>query len=234
MERHFDEELKVLKEGLLRMASRAEEAIARSVKSLVNRDSSLAEKVIEQDPLIDTLEIEIDEQCLKLLALRQPIAVDLRFITSAMKINSQLERIGDQAVNIAERALELVEEPPLKPLIDIPRMAALAQVMVKDSLDAFVNKDAALARSVCESDDEVDNLSDQIFRELLTYMMQDTSTINRAVRLILIGRYLERIADHATNIAEDAAYLVLGKDIRHHVNEQGTRAPGHQGTSSNQ
>ncbi|MCD5397349.1 phosphate signaling complex protein PhoU, partial [candidate division NPL-UPA2 bacterium] len=181
----------------------------------------LAEKVIEQDPLIDILEIEVDEQCLKLLALRQPIAVDLRFIASAMKINSQLERIGDQAVNIAERALELVKEPLLKPLIDIPRMATLSQRMVKDSLDAFVNKDAALARSVCESDDEVDSLNDQIFRELLTYMMQDASTINRAVHLILIGRHLERIADHATNIAEDVIYFVKGRTIKHHHIEEG-------------
>lgn len=221
MERHFDEELKLLKEGLLRMASRAEEAIARSIKSLVDRNPRLAEKVIEQDPLIDILEIEVDEQCLKLLALRQPIAVDLRFIASAMKINSQLERIGDQAVNIAERALELVKEPLLKPLIDIPRMATLSQRMVKDSLDAFVNKDAALARSVCESDDEVDSLNDQIFRELLTYMMQDASTINRAVHLILIGRHLERIADHATNIAEDVIYFVKGRTIKHHHIEEG-------------
>ncbi|NOX98043.1 MAG: phosphate signaling complex protein PhoU [Nitrospirae bacterium] len=216
-ERHFDEELKLLKERLLQMASRAEEAIARSVKSLVNRDSPLAEQVIKLDPLIDALEIEVDEQCLKLLALRQPIAIDLRFITSAMKINSELERIGDQAVNIAERSLELVKEPRLKPLIDIPRMATLSQGMVKDSLDAFVNKDAALARSVCESDDEVDNLNEQIFRELLTYMIQDTSTISRAVHLMLIGRHLERIADHATNVAENVIYFVKGKTIKHHV-----------------
>jgi len=220
-ERHFDEELKVLKEKLLQMAARAEEAIARSIKSLVDRDSPLSKKVIEQDPLVDALEIEVDKQCLKLLALRQPIAIDLRFITAAMKINSQLERIGDQAVNIAERALELIKEPLLKPLIDIPRMAILAQNMVKDSLDAFVNKDASLAISVCESDDEVDNLNEQVFRELLTYMMQDTATINRAVHLMLIGRHLERIADHATNVAEDVIYLVLGKDIRHHGKEQG-------------
>ncbi len=219
--RYFDEELKVLKEKLLQMAALAEEAIARSIKSLVDRDSSLSEKVIEQDPLIDVLEIEVDKHCLKLLALRQPIAIDLRFITSAMRINSQLERIGDQAVNIAERTLELMKEPLLKPLIDIPRMATLAQKMIKDSLDAFVNKDAALAKSVCESDDEVDNLNDQVFRELLTYMMQDTSTINRAVHLMLIGRHLERIADHATNVAEDVIYLVLGKDIRHHGKGQG-------------
>ncbi len=217
LERHFDEELKLLKERLLQMASRAEEAIARSVKSLVNRDSPLAEQVIKLDPLIDALEIEVDEQCLKLLALRQPIAIDLRFITSAMKINSELERIGDQAVNIAERSLELVKEPRLKPLIDIPRMATLSQGMVKNSLDAFVNKDAALARSVCESDDEVDNLNEQIFRELLTYMIQDTSTISRAVHLMLIGRHLERIADHATNVAENVIYFVKGKTIKHHV-----------------
>jgi len=159
---------------------------------------------------------------LKLLALRQPIATDLRFITSALKINSDLERIGDLSVNIAQRALDLMEHPLLKPLIDIPRMAQLAQKMVKDSLDAFVNRDADLARNVCMRDDEVDQLNHQIFRELLTYMIQDTKAITRAVDLILVGRHLERIADHATNISEDVVYLVKGKTIKHHIEEKNT------------
>ena len=216
MKRHFDEELKELKEGLLRMTARAEEAIAQSIKSLVNRDPLWAEKVIEQDPLLDTLEIEIDELALRLLALHQPVGVDLRFIASAMRINSELERIGDQAVNIAERAQEIIKQPFLKPLTDIPRMATLAQKMVKDSIDALVSKDETLARDVCQRDDEVDNLNDQVFRELLTYMMQDPKTITRAVELILVGRHLERIADHATNIAEDVIYFAAGKTIKHH------------------
>ena len=220
MERHFDEELNRLKEKLLRMASLVEEAISHAVKALVDRNSDLAAEVIKRDDEVNMLEIEIDEQCLKLLALMQPIAIDLRFITSAMKIGNDLERMGDQAVNIAERTLELLRQPQLKPLIDIPRMATLAQKMVKDSLDAFVNKDTNLARDVCVRDDQVDNLNDQVFRELLTYMMEDTSTITRAVDLILIGRHLERIADHATNIGEDVVYLVEGKTIKHHIEEK--------------
>lgn len=220
MERHFDEELNKLKEKLLRMASLVEEAISHAVKALVDRNSDLAAEVIKRDDEVNMLEIEIDEQCLKLLALMQPIAIDLRFITSAMKIGNDLERMGDQAVNIAERTLELLRQPQLKPLIDIPRMATLAQKMVKDSLDAFVNKDTNLARDVCARDDQVDNINDQVFRELLTYMMGDTSTITRAVDLILIGRHLERIADHATNIGEDVVYLVEGKTIKHHIEEK--------------
>lgn len=220
MERHFDEELNKLKEKLLRMASLVEEAISHAVKALVDRNSELAAEVIKRDDEVNMLEIEIDEECLKLLALMQPIAIDLRFITSAMKIGNDLERMGDQAVNIAERTLELLRQPQLKPLIDIPRMATLAQKMVKDSLDAFVNKDTNLARDVCIRDDQVDNLNDQVFRELLTYMMEDTSTITRAVDLILIGRHLERIADHATNIGEDVVYLVEGKTIKHHIEEK--------------
>lgn len=220
MERHFDEELKELKQKLLQMASLAEESIAKSVKALVERDKKLADAVIDSDEVLNLLEIEIDELCLRLLALRQPIATDLRFITSALKINSDLERIGDLSVNIAERSLDLIEEPLLKPLIDIPRMAQLAQKMVKDSLDAFVNRDAELARDVCRRDDEVDQLNHQIFRELLTYMMQDPTTITRSVDLILVGRHLERIADHATNIGEDVVYMVKGKTIKHHIEEK--------------
>ena len=220
MERHFDEELKELKEKLLRMSSLVEEAINFSIKALTDRKSELAEQVIKSDDGINMLEIEIDELSLKLLALRQPQAGDLRFITSIMKINSDLERMGDLAVNIAERTIELLKFPLLKPLIDIPRMAEIAQGMVKDSLDAFVNRDSKLARSVCERDDKMDNLNDQIFRELLTYMLQDPKTIERAVDLILVGRNLERIADHATNICEDVIYMVDGKIIKHHIEER--------------
>jgi phosphate transport system protein len=155
-----------------------------------------------------------------LLAIRQPAAIDLRFITAAMKINNDLERIGDQAVNVAERARELIKEPLLKPLIDIPQMATLAKKMIKDSIDALVNKDEALARDICKRDDKVDDLNNQIFRELLTYMMQDPKTITRAVELILVGRHLERIADHATNISEEVIYYLSGKTIMHHLEDK--------------
>ena len=220
MERHFDEELKKLSQELLRMGGLVEEAISRSVKSLVDRDTTLAENVLRSDDAINMLEIEIEDMCLKFLALHQPAGSDLRFITMVMKIVNDLERMGDQAVNIAEHTLDLLKQPLLKPLIDIPRMASLAQKMVKDSLDAFVNRNPQLARSVCQRDDEVDNLNDQIFRELLTYMMEDSSKITRSVDLILIGRNIERVADHATNIGEDVIYLVEGKTIKHHLEER--------------
>lgn len=217
MERLFDEELKALNEKLLSMAGRVEESVALAIRGLKDRKEELAREVLEKEEYINLLDIEIDELCMKLLALRQPMAGDLRLITSAMKISADLERMGDLAVNIAERSLELLKYPLLKPLIDIPRMAFLAQNMLRDALTAFVGRDERLARSVCERDDEVDCLNDQIFRELLTYMMADPATINRAVELILIGRHLERIADHATNIGEDVIYLVLGKTIKHHI-----------------
>jgi phosphate transport system protein len=220
MERHFDEELKELSKQLLEISALVEEAISHSVKALMERKDDLAGEVIKHEERINMLEIEIDELCLRLLALYQPAAIDLRFITSVMKINGDLERIGDQAVNIAERAQEIIKQPLLKPLIDIPRMAMLAQKMVKDSIDSLVNKDEALARDVCKRDDEVDNLNDQIFRELLTYMMQDPKTVTRAIELILVGRHLERIADHATNIAEDVIYFVGGMTIKHHMKNQ--------------
>lgn len=225
MERRFDEELNTLKEELLRMASLTEKSIVLAVKSLKDRKEELAREVLKKEENINLLDIEIDELCLKLLALRQPMATDLRFITSAMKIASDLERIGDQSVNIAERSLELINFPLLKPLIDIPRMANLAQNMVKDAINAFINRDDKLARSVCQRDDEVDSLNDQIFRELLTYMMQDPSTIRRAVDLILVGRHLERIADHATNIGEDVIYYVKGKTIKHHCEQRSNKNP---------
>jgi phosphate transport system protein len=220
MERLFDEELKNLKEKLLRMAALVEESISLSIEGLKNQKEDLAQEVLRKEEAVNLLDVEIDETCLRLLALRQPMAGDLRFITSAMKIGSELERMGDLAVNIAERTLELLKAPLLKPLIDIPRMAKLAQSMVKDSLDAFINKDEELARSVCRRDDEVDALNDQIFRELLTYMMQDPMSVERAVGLILVGRHLERIADHATNIGEDVIYLAKGKTIKHHIDKK--------------
>lgn len=220
MKRQFDEELKILKEKLMRMASLAEESITLAVNCLKERKEELAQKVFKGEEAINLLDIEIDKLSLRLLALRQPMAIDLRFITSTMRIASELERIGDQSVNIAQRALELLKLPLLKPLIDIPRMASLAQNMVIDSLNAFINRDEKLARNVCQRDDEVDDLNDQIFRELLTYMMQDPSTIRRAVDLVLVGRHLERIADHATNICEDVIYYVKGKTIKHHYEKR--------------
>jgi phosphate transport system protein len=219
MERPFDEELKLLKEKLLEMASRAEEQIALAIRGLKERDETMACQVLEREEAVNLLDIEIDEMAMRLLALRQPMATDLRFITSAMKIGSDLERIGDLAVNIAERTMDLLKSPQLKPLIDIPRMAQMAQDMVRDALTAFISGDDKLAKEVCERDDQVDQLNDQVFRELLTYMMQDAGTISRAVDLILVGRHLERIADHATNIAEDVIYMVRGRTIKHHVEE---------------
>ena len=199
------------------MAGLAEQAISNAIEALVQRNTSLAEKTIKEDEKINQMEILIDEWCLKLLALHQPMAADLRFITSAMRINIELERIGDLAVNIAERVISLNQEPQLKPYIDIPRMAKITQSMVKDVLDAFVNGDANLARAVCERDDQVDALNDQVFRELLTYMMADPKTITRAVHLIIVSRCLERIADHTTNIAEGVIFMVKALVIKHHA-----------------
>ena len=225
MERHFDEELKLLKNKLLEMAGAVEQAIYQSVKGLVNREEKLAHDVIQNDRKINDLEIEIEDLCLKLLALHQPMAVDLRFIAAAMKINNDLERMGDQAVNIAERASDLLSKPPLKPLVDIPRMADLTQKMVKDSIDAFVNSDAAMAQEICRRDDAVDDLNDQVFRELLTTMLANSANIERAVDLILVARHLERIADHATNIAEEVIYIVEGKVIKHHHMDEAAPSP---------
>jgi phosphate transport system protein len=224
MERHhFEEELQALKNRLLTMGALVEERVHQAVRALIDRQLEEAEQVIRSDQDVNTLQIEIDDRCLKLLALQQPIATDLRLITAAMKINADLERIGDQAVNIAENVIKLLPQAPLKPLIDIPRMAELAEKMTRDALDAFVRKDPELARNVLQRDDEVDNLKDQVFRELLTYMMADPGTIQRALALILISRNLERIADHATNIAEDVIFLVEAKDVRHHHQEEPTR-----------
>ena len=219
--RHFDEDLDLLKQKLVFMASLAESMIYKAIKSLIERQDSLIQEVGKDEEKVNLLQIEIDELCLKLLALKQPMATDLRFITSAMKINSELERIGDMAVNITQRAAVLIKQPQLKPYIDIPRMADLAQKMVKDSLDSFIKQDVELARSILKRDDEIDLFKDQIFRELLTFMISDASSIPRALELILVSRHLERIGDHATNIAEDVIYMVLGKDIRHHIEERG-------------
>jgi phosphate transport system protein len=215
MQRHFHEELETLKQTLLAMGGLVEDQIRRVVRALVERDSDLAQEVIERDREVNTYDVEVDEKCVELLALHQPTAGDLRFITTAMKIVTDLERIGDQAVNIAQRVVELNREPQLKPYIDLPRMAEQAERMVKESLDAFVARDTELARQVCGADDSVDAFKEQIFRELLTFMMEDAKTIPRAIRLILISRFLERVADHATNIAEMVIYMVESKMVRH-------------------
>ena len=215
MARHFHEELEALKQTLLAMGGLVEDQIRRVMTALVERNDDLAREVIERDRQVNAYDVEIDEKCVELLALHQPAAGDLRVITTAMKIVTDLERIGDQAVNIAQRVLELSQEPQLKPYIDLPRMAERAQRMVKDSLDAFVTRDTALARDVCAADNDVDALKEQVFRELLTFMMEDARTIPRAIRLILISRFLERVADHATNIAEMVIYMVDSKMVRH-------------------
>ena len=212
MQRHFHDELEALKQTLLAMGGLVEDQIRRVMRALVD---ALAQEVIKRDQQVNAYDVEVDETCVSLLALHQPAAGDLRFITTAMKIVTDLERMGDQAVNIAQRVLELNREPQLKPYIDLPRMAERAQLMVKESLDAFVARDTELARRVCAEDAEVDALKEQIFRELLTFMMEDARTIPRAIRLILISRFLERLADHATNIAEMVIYLVDAKMVRH-------------------
>jgi phosphate transport system protein len=214
MERHFEVELQALRNRLLAMGSLAETMIHKGIKALVDRDDSLVEAVLAHEEEMDLLCIEIDDRCFTQLALQQPMASDLRFLVASIKINSDLERIGDQASSIALRARSLISQAQLKPLIDIPRMANIVQEMVRNSLDAFVRQDPDLARHVIDRDDEVDGLRDQVFRELLTYMMGDTTTIPRALDLMLVSRNLERIADHATNIAEDVIYIVRGEDVR--------------------
>jgi phosphate transport system protein len=215
MERHFDQDLQQLKERLLKMGSLAETMIHIAIKGLVDRKGEGAQEVYRHEDEVNALQLEVDDRCLKMIALHQPAASDLRFITAAMKINADLERIADQAVNISQTTEYLLQEPALKPLIDVPKMAEIAKKMLKDALDSFVEHDENLARSVLARDDQVDDLKSQLFRELLTYMISDPSTIKRGIDLILISRNLERIADHATNIAEDVIFVVVGKDIRH-------------------
>ncbi|MFQ5949637.1 MAG: phosphate signaling complex protein PhoU [Nitrospiria bacterium] len=215
MRRHFEDELVLLKEKILKMGALVESQIANSIKALVEPDLTLASQTIQNDHLVNAMDVEIDEECIRLLALYQPTARDLRFVTTAMKITTDLERMSDLSEDICERAIELAQEPRLKPYIDIPRMGEAAQKMVRETLDAFVNMDAALARKVCADDEFIDNLTDQIFRELLSYMVEDPSTITRAIRISFVAKYIERIGDHATNISEMVVYLVEGKIIRH-------------------
>ena len=217
MQRHFDDQLKDLHQEILKMGVMTQEAIFRSIEALKNRDKSQAEEVIANDKKIDLIENAIDEQCIDLIARNQPMAGDLRFIATALKINADLERIADLAVDICQRVVELVEKPLLKPLIDIPKLSAIAQKMVKDSIDAFVSRDSGLAKKVMLADPEADQLRDKVQSELINdYMAKDPSTVDRAVALLLIARYLERICDHATNIAEDVVYMVEGKIVKHH------------------
>jgi phosphate transport system protein len=213
--RHYEQELRGLKEKILLIGGRVEEMIASAMTSLTARDPDLARKVIESDTLVDAAELEVDHLCLNLLALRQPAASDLRFITTALKIVTDLERIGDLAVNTAERSIELAQEPPLKPYIDIPRMSAAVSTMVREALDAFVGMDPDKARKVLASDDAVDQLNVQLFRELLTYMIEEPKNVSRALRITFIAKYLERIGDHATNIAQMVIFMTEGRDVRH-------------------
>jgi phosphate transport system protein len=217
--RHFQEELELLKARLLQMGGLAEEQLRQAVQGLVRRDRDLIARVLTSDDALNALHIEVDNRCFTLLALYQPMAVDLRAIVAAVKINTDLERVGDLAINIAEAAQRYVAHPPVKKLIDIPRMATLAQTMLRDALDAFVRRDTALAQQVLNEDDALDSLKTQIFRELLTYMLADPATIEPALDLILVSRHLERVGDHATNVAEDVIFMVSAKDVRHHSGE---------------
>src|SRR5437867_7598570 len=217
--RHFQDELEQLMARLLEMGGLAEEQVRLAVKGLVDRDHDVVSRVLVGDEPVNRLHIEVDNRCFTLLALYQPMAVDLRAIVAAVKINTDLERVGDLAINIAEAAHQYASHPPVKKLIDIPRMAAIAQRMLRDALDAFVRRDTVLAQRVLDEDDALDDLKNQIFRELLTYMLHDPATIEPALDLILIARHLERIGDHATNVAEDAIFMVLAQDLRHHAGE---------------
>jgi len=214
-QRQFDRELDNLKKKLVHMAALAETMIDKAIAGLVQRDAAPASKVRDYEQEVNRLEIEIDEAALTLLATQQPVARDLRFIVAATKINGELERIGDLCINITQNAETLLQQPPLKPLIDIPHMADLARKMVRDSLDAFIAGDALVAQAVIMADDRVDALKDQVLRELLTYMISDPRAIERSLALILISRHLERIGDHAVNIAEDVIYMIQGRDVRH-------------------
>jgi phosphate transport system protein len=211
----YEEELAQLRAHVLEMGGLVEEQIAHAIRALTERDEALAHETIQRDHTVNRLDVEIDELCIRLLALRQPAARDLRLITTALKITTDLERIGDLASHTAERAIELSAELPIKPYIDLPRMADLARGMVHQSLDSFVKEDAELALSVCASDDPLDKLHAQLFRELLSYMVEDPTTISRAMRLLFVSKALERVGDHATNIAEMVIFMVRGRSIRH-------------------
>jgi phosphate transport system protein len=216
---HFQEELEQLKARLLEMGGLAEDRVRSALKALVDRDAAMVDAVLSGDHPINQLHIEIDGRCFRMLALHQPMAVDLRAIMSAVKINTDLERVGDLAINIAEAVLRYLGHAPVKELIDIPRMADIAQSMLRDALDAYVRRDTMLAQAVLDQDDTLDALKTQVFRELLTYMLRDAQTIEPALDLILVSRHLERIGDHATNIAEDVIFMVSARDVRHHAND---------------
>jgi phosphate transport system protein len=215
MQRHFDKDIEELKDLLLRMGAMVEDSIMQSIRSLLERDTALAQEVISNDDRIDQMELEIDRRTLELIAKMQPTAVDLRFVATVMKVTPELERIADLAQDVCERVIELNREPPLRPMIAIPRLAQDAQGMVRASLDALVRRDVSLARSVITQDDSIDQQTEQSFRELLTYMLEDPRNISRAIRLTFIGKYFERMADGATNICEMVVYLVEGKMIKH-------------------
>jgi phosphate transport system protein len=215
MERHFEQDLEELKQRLLWMASLAERSVHQAVHAVLESDENLAQTVLQEEDAINEMQIEIDDRVQRLLALQQPMAIDLRFILAVSRINNDLERIGDQAVNIAQSALRILRHPQVKPYVDLPRMSELVETMVRDSLNALVQKDQELAKNVLARDDEVDRLRDQMFRELLTYMMENSRVVFPAFELILVAKNLERIGDHATNIAEDVIYIVVGRDIRH-------------------
>jgi len=213
---HFKEELEAMQGRLLEMGGLAEESVRASIQGLVSRDTALIEKVAGGDEPINQLHIEIDNRCFRLLALYQPMATDLRAIVSAVKINTDLERVGDLAVNIAQAAKRYAMHPPVKPLIDIPKMAEIAQSMLRDALDAYVKRNTVLAHHVLSEDDRLDGLRTQVFRVLLTKMLQNAAVVEPALDLILISRHLERIGDHATNVAEDVIFMVSALDVRHH------------------
>jgi len=214
-DRHYEAELKGLHVKILEMGGLVEKQIADAVAALINRDDDQARLIIARDHTVNRMDVDIDDLCIRLLALHQPAASDLRLITTGLKITTDLERIGDMAVNMCERILELNQEPQLKPLIDLPRMAEVAQHMLRESLDSFVREDVELALAVCREDDIIDDLNSQLFRELLSYMAENPKTTSRGIRLLFIGKYLERIGDHATNIAEMVVFMVRGKSIRH-------------------
>ncbi|HEX2253430.1 MAG TPA: phosphate signaling complex protein PhoU [Thermoanaerobaculia bacterium] len=215
MERHLDQQLETIRQDLLRMGGLVEGMILEANRALVERDETVVDAVLDQDREVDRLEMAIDDRCLQALVRNQPRAIDLRFLVAVMKIVNDLERMGDSAVNIVQSVHQLNQEPPLKPYIDLPDLSRLVRDMVRRSLDAFVRRDVAMAEAVCREDDEVDGRYKQLFRELLTYMMEDPRTVSRCLHLLLIARNLERIADHATNIAEDVIYYLEGRDVRH-------------------
>jgi phosphate transport system protein len=216
MERHFDQETTKINEKLIRMATLAEEMIKIAIRALVDRNETVIDEAYRKEKEVNEFQIELDEEVVNLIARMQPVASDLRFLIAASKINGELERIADQAINICENTSNLLKYPQLKPFVDTPIMADIVQQMVKESLNAFISRDAELAQKVLNSDDKVDAFKDQIFRELLTYMMSDPQTIPRALAMILIARNLEKIGDHATNIAEEVIYIIQGRDVRHH------------------